>query len=182
LFNRFGLFDEELIRNQDDEFNLRLARAGGKIWQSPRIRSHYRPRESVRSLFQQYLQYGYWKVRVIQKHTKPASIRHILPASFILLLFLSFALWPWWALAGRTFLGSIAFYLAANAAASLLTALRNRWDMFLVLPMVFGCYHFGYGVGFLQGIWDFMILKRGPSPFYTGLTRPVSPPQPRATI
>lgn len=182
LFNRFGLFDEELIRNQDDEFNLRLARAGGKIWQSPRIRSHYRPRESLRSLFQQYLQYGYWKVRVIQKHTKPASIRHILPVSFILLLFLSFALWPWWALAGRTFLGSIGFYLAANAAASLLTALRNRWDMFLVLPLVFGCYHFGYGVGFLQGIWDFMILKRGPSPFYTGLTRPVSPPQPRAMI
>jgi succinoglycan biosynthesis protein ExoA len=39
VFDRVGLFDEELVRNQDDEFNLRLTRAGGKIWQSPRIKS-----------------------------------------------------------------------------------------------------------------------------------------------
>ena len=72
VFDRIGLFDEELIRNQDDEFNLRLLRAGGKIWQSPQVRSWYRPRESLRSLFRQYMQYGYWKVRVIQKHRMPA--------------------------------------------------------------------------------------------------------------
>ena len=68
---RLGLFDEELIRSQDDELNLRLIRSGGKIWQSPQIKSWYRPRASLKALFKQYEQYGYWKVRVIQKH-KPA--------------------------------------------------------------------------------------------------------------
>ena len=34
VFDRIGMFDEELVRNQDDEFNLRLTRSGGKIWQS----------------------------------------------------------------------------------------------------------------------------------------------------
>src|SRR5262249_53760198 len=66
VFDRIGLFDEEFVRNQDDEFNLRLARAGGKIWQSPRIKSWYRPRGSLKALWRQYVQYGYWKVRVIQ--------------------------------------------------------------------------------------------------------------------
>ena len=62
VFDRIGLFDEDLVRNQDDEFNLRLVRSGGRIWQSPRIRSWYRPRNSLRNLFRQYAQYGYWKV------------------------------------------------------------------------------------------------------------------------
>ena len=56
VFDRIGLFDAELIRNQDDEFNLRLTRAQGRIWQSPRIRSWYSPRATLRSLFNQYLQ------------------------------------------------------------------------------------------------------------------------------
>src|SRR5712671_5833877 len=82
VFARIGLFDEQLARNQDDELNFRLIRAGGKIWQSPAIRSWYRPRGSLVALFRQYRQYGYWKVRVIQKHRMPASWRHLVPASF----------------------------------------------------------------------------------------------------
>src|SRR5262244_2676614 len=103
VFDRIGFFDEELVRDQDDEFNLRLTRAGGKIWQSPRIKSWYHPRESLGSLFQQQIQYGYWKVRVIQKHKIPASIRHLVPGCFVLsLIFLALAspwsraaLWGW---------------------------------------------------------------------------------------
>src|ERR1041384_7834240 len=58
VFDRVGLFDEELVRNQDDEHNLRLARSGGKIYQSPRIRSWYQVRGSLPALFRQHMQYG----------------------------------------------------------------------------------------------------------------------------
>src|SRR6185503_9369622 len=83
VFQRYGYFDEELIRNQDDEHNLRITRGGGKIFQTPRIRSGYQVRGSLRKLFSQYYQYGYWKVRVIQKHRLPASLRHLAPAAFL---------------------------------------------------------------------------------------------------
>jgi len=56
VFDRVGIFDEQLVRNQDDEFNLRLIRSGGTIWQSPRIVSWYRPRGSFSTLFRQYFQ------------------------------------------------------------------------------------------------------------------------------
>jgi succinoglycan biosynthesis protein ExoA len=56
---RLGLFDESLVRNQNDEFNLRTVRAGGRIWQSPRIVSWYYPRSSLGALFRQYFQYGF---------------------------------------------------------------------------------------------------------------------------
>ncbi len=68
-----GLFDEALVRNQDDELNLRLWRAGKRVWQSPAIVSWYRPRGSVRQLFQQYFQYGFWKVAVISQ-APPAGL------------------------------------------------------------------------------------------------------------
>ena len=85
-FEKFGLFDEQLVRNQDDEHNLRIIRGGGRVYQSSKIKSWYRPRGELRVLFKQYRQYGYWKVRVIQKHKLPASWRHLVPGAFMLIL------------------------------------------------------------------------------------------------
>src|ERR1051325_1065353 len=83
VFERVGYFDEELVRNQDDEHNLRLTRAGGKIYQSKRIRSWYHVRGSLRALFRQYMQYGYWKALVVRKHQAPASFRHLVPGALV---------------------------------------------------------------------------------------------------
>ncbi|MFH1845112.1 MAG: glycosyltransferase family 2 protein, partial [bacterium] len=97
LFVEIGLFDESLVRNQDDEFNLRISRHGGVIWQSPTIQLWYQPRSSLRQLFRQYYQYGFWKVVVIRKHHLPASWRHLVPVGLILalvLLPLLGLLWP----------------------------------------------------------------------------------------
>ena len=40
------------------------------------------------------------------------------------------------------------------------TAARYGWSLFAVLPLTFASYHAGYGVGFLTGIYDFLIRKR----------------------
>jgi succinoglycan biosynthesis protein ExoA len=169
---RLGLFDEELVRNQDDELNLRLIRAGGRIWQSPEIRSWYYPRSSLRSLFTQYMQYGYWKVRVIRKHRLPASIRHLVPGGFVacllaLALAAPFAQWTRWVLAAL-----LGLYTCANLSASLITGHRpGHWRYLPVLPPVFAAYHFGYGWGFLRGVVDFLLVKKGDRDVFERLTR-----------
>ena len=68
LFCRIGLFDEEQVRNQDDEFNYRLLERGGRILLTPHVKSTYTARSSLRAVAGQYFKYGYWKVRVMQKH------------------------------------------------------------------------------------------------------------------
>ncbi|HZR15745.1 MAG TPA: glycosyltransferase family 2 protein [Verrucomicrobiae bacterium] len=185
VFDRIGLFDEELVRNQDDELNLRLTRSGGKIWQTPLVKSWYQPRKSLSALFSQYKQYGYWKVRVIQKHRLPASWRHLIPGTFVLgvlLLALALVLGLLGMLAGAwragvpaalglclaTCLGS---YGVLSLSASVLTAKANDWSILPVLPLVFLCYHWGYGYGFLRGAWDFLIRKRTPGTQFSQLTR-----------
>lgn len=171
VFDRIGGFDEELVRNQDDELNLRLVRAGGRIWKSRRIRSWYRSRRTLRDLWRQYRQYGYWKVRVIQKHRLPASIRHLVPAGFVgtvILLCAGATVSP---ASGLALAGVLGTYAAASLLAAVGCARRHGWDLLPVLPGVFACYHVAYGVGFLVGLWDFALWRRGARDDYTTLTR-----------
>jgi len=181
VFARYGFFDETLVRNQDDEFNLRLSRAGGLVWQSARIKSWYHPRESLGSLFRQYAQYGYWKVRVIQKHRLPASLRHLVPALFVLLMIVLAGAAPFWSPA--LWVGSALgiTYSLGNLIASVETARRAECLLFPVLPIVFACYHLGYGYGFLRGMIDFLICHRTPLDAMATLTRSAKSPSPQSS-
>lgn len=156
-----GLFDESLIRNQDDEFNLRLTRAGGTIWQSPAIVSFYHPRGDLRSLSRQYMQYGFWKVPVIRKHRVPGSWRHLIPGGFGLCNLIALILcvgaliarqpdyFRWTALAWGV---GLALYGIACLTASVLATKRYGWSIFPLLPLAFVTFHLSYGMGFLFGV------------------------------
>jgi len=170
VLERVGLFDEEFTRNQDDELCFRLLRSGGTIWQSPRIRSWYTPRASLGGLFRQYFQYGYWKVRVIQKHGAPASFRHLVPGAFVAILLLLTPMAFFVPAAAMALACLLAVYAIPLAAASVVTAARAGWKLLPLFPPVFACYHFGYGLGFLFGIWDFMVRRRAAGRF-VALTR-----------
>jgi succinoglycan biosynthesis protein ExoA len=84
VFARVGLFDEALVRNQDDEFNLRLRAAGGRIVLDPAITVMYRPRGSLCGVWRQYFEYGLWKVPVMLKHRRIATVRGVVPLVFVL--------------------------------------------------------------------------------------------------
>ncbi len=168
---RVGAWDEELVRNQDDELSLRITRAGGRIWQSPRIKTWYTPRGSLKNLWNQYRQYGYWKVRVIQKHKLPSTVRQLIPPAFVLTVGGSAAVGilfpPLWLVTGSV--GGA--YLAASTAASVVTAARTEWKFLPVLPVIFGAYHVGYGLGFLRGVRDFVLKGRRGDEKLSGVTR-----------
>ncbi|RZT95231.1 glycosyltransferase family 2 protein [Rivibacter subsaxonicus] len=166
-FERFGGFDDALVRNQDDEHNLRLRLAGGRIWQSARIRSSYRPRGSLRQLFAQQRQYGYWRPFVMRKHGQPGSLRQLVPALFVAALVLCVLLLPWTAKALASLLLA---YGAYAAVASVLAARRGGSRLLPRLPLVIAAFHLGYGIGSWQGLWD-LAWRGAPSPAFARLTR-----------
>jgi succinoglycan biosynthesis protein ExoA len=178
-FDRIGLFDEALDRNQDDELNLRLVRAGGKIWQSSKIVSWYWPRAALSPLFRQYLQYGFWKVPVIRKHRTPASWRHLVPVAFVLSLIGLPACACCSAVAGSSllastflmlWLGLLGLYTVVALGVSFFTARRNRWRLLPILPIVFATYHLSYGLGFLLGCVRGLGNEDSASPIWKLLT------------
>jgi len=156
VFEKIGLFDEELIRDQDDEFNYRLREYGGKILLSPKIKSVYTNRSSPKALWKQYFQYGYWKVRVFQKHPLQMSLRQFIPPLFVgslifLLLLAPFLYWE-----RLLFACVVAAYLSANLIASVLTADKCGWKHFPALPICYAILHLSYGTGFLTGLVKFI--------------------------
>jgi cellulose synthase/poly-beta-1,6-N-acetylglucosamine synthase-like glycosyltransferase len=155
VFEKIGLFDEELVRDQDDEFNYRLRDQGGQILLSPAIHSDYTVRSTPRALWRQYYQYGFWKVRVLQKHPRQMSLRQYVPPAFVLSLLIGilvsfFNPWGMWLLGGV-----IGTYLLANLATSSWIAVRRGWYFLMFLPPVFGILHLSYGLGFLVGLLKF---------------------------
>ncbi len=159
IVDRVGYFDEELARNQDDEFNMRVILAGGKIWMSKSIKSKYFSRGSLCKLYRQYFQYGFWRIRTLQKHKRPAAFRQVAPILFVLsllLLCLAGLLWrPFWVLLGA----EAALYGLALLAGALNVGRRAGWQYVPLSPLVFIILHFGYGLGSLWGVIRFLILK-----------------------
>ncbi|MDE2402492.1 MAG: glycosyltransferase family 2 protein [Burkholderiales bacterium] len=181
-FVRFGGFDETLVRNQDDEHNLRIHRGGGRIWQSARIRSTYHPRASIKDVFRQYRQYGYWKPFVMKKHGQAAALRHLIPGLFVgsllalLALFIVLSLWPGQRGQSAALIVAVLLavqgllYVGAAGVISVLIARQQGLDLLPHLPRVIAAYHFGYGLGSLRGWWDALVRGR-PDPAFGRLTR-----------
>lgn len=155
VIDRAGPFDEELVRNQDDEYNYRLRKLGVKILLASDVRSRYYSRATLRRLASQYFQYGYWKVRVMQKHTRQMRLRQFAPPLFVAALLLALLLLPILPAAGYA-LGLVAgAYGLGLVAASILSAARNGWHLLPFLPFAFAILHLAYGAGFLIGLLKF---------------------------
>ena len=151
-FQRFGGFDETLVRNQDDEHNLRIVRGGGRVWQSAAIRSTYRPRDSLAALWRQWLQYGYWKPFVMKKHGQAAALRHRVPGLFVAALGLAtLAALGGWPLPLAVLAAAYAALLLGLAVA---VAAASSWALLGRLPFVIAAQQLGYGLGSLVGHWD----------------------------
>ncbi len=159
IFDKIGLFDEELIRNQDDEFNYRLTKAGYKIYLNHSIKCDYFVRSSFQKLFKQYFQYGYWKVFVNKKHQAITTIRQLIPLFFVLyviVLILSI-------LVKITLFKVLSIFGIIYLLLAMLFALKNNQVTFLnrfLIMYTFFILHLSYGLGYLKGIIHFFILNK----------------------
>lgn len=152
-FNKFGLYDESLIRNQDDEFCFRIRLKGAKIFISPKVKAKYYVRDSIRGLYKQYFNYGYWRLAVLKKHKLPIAFRQQVPFLFysVLLLLLIIGL-----LIKNIFAAFFlpAIYLLAISLYSLLKVRGSLKIKFYFIAAVLTL-HFSYAAGFGKGFYDF---------------------------
>ena len=164
VFDRLGHFDESLVRNQDDEFNLRLRLAGGKIVLDPSIRIFYTPRGSLRRLFRQYYEYGLWKPAVMRKHGRVVSARSLAPIAFLGSLVVLGLLAPFSRIALLLFAVEAGIYVLGALAFGVL-AIRARRQSWSLLPGViasFFTFHVAYGLGMTVGLLR-VALRREPA-------------------
>lgn len=155
IFDHYGGFDEEFVRNQDDEFNYRLRENGHKILLNPSITSRYYNRSSLRTVAKQYFQYGYYKVRVMQKHPAQMRPRQFAPPLFVIGLMGGAILAPLSSIILWLWLSIIGLYVGVNLLVSIRIARTVGWRHLVLLPITFTTLHMSYGLGFLNGLIAF---------------------------
>lgn len=169
VFSLIGLFDEELTRNQDDEFNYRLTKAGKKIWLATDTSIKYFVRGSWKKLWSQYFQYGYWKVFVNRKHKMVTTFRQLIPFFFVLFLiagiissFISVVLL-------EIFLPILFIYVIG--AFVFAARLENSLSKIFKIVFAFFILHLSYGFGYLKGVVDFFLLRKKSASAHQTLSR-----------
>ena len=169
VFEKAGLFDEELVRNQDDEFNYRVLKAGYKIYLTSKTTITYYVRSSYSKLFKQFFQYGYWKVYVNKKHKNITTLRQVVPFLFVGYLVLGFALHIFFNWMKIPFISGVFLYLMAALFFAFRISATNAAGIFYSFLIV----HFAYGIGYWKGVIDFLLLRKKPMNSKTGnqLTR-----------
>ncbi len=173
VFERIGLFDEELPRNQDDEFNHRLVSRGGRVLLAPGIVSWYYARESLRQLWRMFYQYGYFKPLVLRKVGRILTLRQVVPSLFILALIGFATLAPWSTALGTLGAMLAAAYAVTTVGSALPTVFKHGTACGIALCFVFPVMHMSYGMGFLRGVLHFLVLRgtAGPQIHATPLSR-----------
>lgn len=165
VFERFGLYNEKLVRNQDLELNSRIRRGGGRILISPEIRLTYYNQATYAGLARQSFRNGLWNVYALFIVGGSLRLRHCIPLFFVTSLLLlaagGFFAGPLWALLSAELL----VYLAAGCAMAVRAGGQGApWPLVL---LAFFVLHFFYGLGSLWGL--------GTAPFkygFSGLMKP----------
>lgn len=160
VFERIGYFDEDLVRNQDDEFNHRLIKNGGKVLLVPEIVSYYYARDSLPKLSRMYYQYGYFKPLVALKLRAVLTLRQLVPAVFLGVLCLSALLSYFIPLASLLLFTALVSYISMNLFVSAWIAVKKGYRYVFVLPMIFSAVHFSYATGYFSGVLDFAIIRK----------------------
>lgn len=168
VFEKIGLYNEKLVRNQDNELNSRIREAGGKIYLTAALTTRYHPVKTFSELLKYAFRTCKWHIFTLRENKKSMGLRHLAPAAFLLaLLFLaSTSLFRSTARAGLLLvLGS---YLLVGFYFSLKTLRACGWMVALVQPLATLLFHIAYGAGTLFGL---IYLFKQPSlrPIRSGL-------------
>lgn len=152
LFDRIGLYDETLVRNQDNELNARIRNAGGRIYLAPELATCYHPVASYAALLGYAYRMSRWHLYTLSRNARALSLRHLAPALFVLGLVALLASAPWSRLAFATVAAFLACYLTAGWCFALRARRALPAPLVAALPLASFGYHFAYGCGILAGV------------------------------
>lgn len=160
VFDKIGLYDNELVRNQDDELNGRIIKHGGKIYLIPTIVTKYYARDKISKVWKMFYQYGLYKPLVNKKLGAPATIRQFFPLLFVVGLAIGAVLSCLSAIIAVLYMAVIALYLFLALYFSLRSVKQTgKRGLLLYQPVIYLCVHLSYGIGYLAGIFKIIFHR-----------------------
>jgi len=151
LFEKIGKYDSRFIKGQDLELNLRITQKFGySMYINPSAITFYYKRDTIKKLFLQMFNYGYWRYKVMRHLKKYSWVTFVPSCALILaLIMIILSIFSKTALfyVGMIFLG----YLGVLGLYFLTYSIIQKKMYFDLFP-IFICIHFGYGLGFIFSV------------------------------
>jgi len=153
FFLDLGKFNEEMLANEDYEFNTRVRKSGGRIWMDTRIRSQYFARKTLSELAKQYWRYGFWKCKMLKRFPDSIRWRQAIPPLFVLFIIFFGAI---------SFVSPIALIILTVVAgiylfllffASIYESARTKDACYLLMALALVTMHLSWGSGFIYSIF-----------------------------
>lgn len=158
-----GGYDEQLLRNQDNDLNQRLRAHGHRLYLTSRTSAHYYARPGIGALLRYAYRTGLWNALTLRRNQSAMSVRHFVPLCFVLAVVMLLVASVTAAITAHSPelpLASLALllmsHLSLGAAAGVHAAVREHDISALLLPPVILAFHCAYGAGTARGF-----LKRG---------------------
>jgi glycosyltransferase involved in cell wall biosynthesis len=169
LFGRIGMYNEKLVRNQDNEFNARIRNAGGKVYLTPALTTRYHAVKRFSELLKNAFQTSRWHVFTLRQNKEAMGLRHLAPAGFLVFLLLLCSVSLAGFIAQAFLIAILCAYVLTGFYFSLRAKTADNWGVTLVQPFACICFHIAYGAGTLSGL---IYLFRQPStlPIRAGLS------------
>jgi succinoglycan biosynthesis protein ExoA len=163
LWQELGGFNEELLANEDYDFNYRVRQSGGGVLLANSGHCTYFARATFVALARQYFRYGLWKALMVKLHPRSIKLRQLAAPVFVLSL-TGLTLLGWWLAPARWVLAAVIAAYTLLAFISALQLLRRDREVRLLplIPVGFLLIHLGWGIGFLRGLLRAAPKKRGP--------------------
>ena len=160
MFEKYGMYDIRLVRNQDIELSKRILRGGGKIFIVPDTFCTYLARETFKGLSKNNFQNGKWNMLTVYftKQFDSLSLRHFVPMIFVLSLVLPLLAGMFYVPLVWVAVCSLSLYLVALFVVSWQLAVRKKLNVFYLLCSFF-VLHFSYGCGAIAGLLKVFCLK-----------------------
>lgn len=157
VFEKVGLYDERLTRNQDSELNYRILHNGGKIYLSNRIQLAYYCRDSVKGIVKMAMLNGKWNIITSRFCPGSMRLRHFIPCFFVLSLLGMPIATLLWRPFGLFFGLELLLYFALDLMFSAKSA--SGVKEFFILAYLFPLFHISYGYGSILGILKVLTKK-----------------------
>jgi len=153
-FEKFGLYNEKLIRNQDIELNKRIINGGGSIYLIPFVKAIYYARDNFNDLAKNNYENGKWNILTAYytKSFNSLSTRHFIPLLFILSVILPIVLIPLSKYLIYIAFGSFISYVSLILIVSI--SIQDKENSFIYSIFSFFVLHISYGFGSLRGLLD----------------------------
>jgi glycosyltransferase involved in cell wall biosynthesis len=168
IFDRVGMYNEKLVRNQDNELNARIRKAGGRIYLTPTLKTYYHPVRNFPGLLKYAFRTSQWHVFTFRENRESLALRHLAPALFLIFLLLDLAGLFVSGLTLALLIGVLFVYAVTGFYFSLGTRTKGKWDVALIQPFATFCFHIAYGAGTIFGL-RYLLRQPSPLPIRPGL-------------